>query len=192
MRVSESEMEPRFRGVVSSERDRPLAMVFGWAGASDKNLDKYAEIYRRAGCDTLSYYLPTRFIFSCTADVPHVARRLADAVKEAGLDGRPVIFHNLSDTGLMVYQGLRHVAREDGKAMDVRASIMDSCPGPRPEMNLGRVTAMCIVNYICSRRDGVTRAEAFKDSMRYGRAYLNLTCLEYTFVPVPVFPSYTC
>ena len=45
----------------TSEEKTPLAFVFGWAGASARNLDKYAQIYRRAGCHTFSYFLPTRF-----------------------------------------------------------------------------------------------------------------------------------
>ncbi len=73
--------------------------MFGWAGANHKNLDKYARLYRAAGCDTLAYYLPTRFIFANTADVPHVSRKLLGVIESEGLSGRPVFFHLLSDTG---------------------------------------------------------------------------------------------
>ena len=55
-----------------------MVVLFGWAGAKHKHLDKYAKIYRweiqtevlipikkmmirDLGCDTLQYILPTRF-----------------------------------------------------------------------------------------------------------------------------------
>ena len=89
----------RLSNLINREEDRPLVFVFGWAGASHKNLDKYAEIYRRAGCDTLAYFLPSRFIFSATAQVPHLARRLMSVADTEGLLDRPIFFHDLSDTG---------------------------------------------------------------------------------------------
>ena len=67
---SAEKVSSRFRTLPSEEEAAPLAFVFGWAGASARNLDKYARIYRRAGCHTFSYFLPTRFagcpIWLCT------------------------------------------------------------------------------------------------------------------------------
>ena len=31
----------------------PVALVFGWAGASHKNVDKYSEVWRAAGCSSV-------------------------------------------------------------------------------------------------------------------------------------------
>ena len=89
----------RFSSALAREEDRPLVFVFGWAGANEKNLSKYAEIYQRAGCSTMAYILPTRFIFRITEDVPRVAEQLLKAVEMEGLHNRPIFFHNMSDTG---------------------------------------------------------------------------------------------
>ena len=161
-----NDIEKKFRGAIKSEEERPLVFLFGWAGATEKNLDKYAEVHRKAGCDTFSYILPTRFIFSCTAEVPHLSRRLLDIVDKEGLTQRPVFFHNLSDTGLMVYQGIDKVCTEAKRNLDIRGNIMDSCPGPRPKVSLPRYAALALVNYLCSRRDGQGMSEAALDTWR--------------------------
>ena len=45
----------------------PLVLLFGWAGASHKNLSKYSEIYLKTGCTTCQYILSTRyFVFKIT------------------------------------------------------------------------------------------------------------------------------
>ena len=93
------DIEKKFRGTIRKEEERPLVFVFGWAGATEKNMDKYSEIYRRAGCDTMAYFLPTRFIMSATSSVPHIARRLMVIADREGLLSRPIFFHDLSDTG---------------------------------------------------------------------------------------------
>ena len=94
-----SEKVEKLSGAIKREGQRPLVFIFGWAGATEKNMDKYSEIYRRAGCDTMAYYLPTRFIMSATSSVPHIARRLMMIADREGLLSKPIFFHDLSDTG---------------------------------------------------------------------------------------------
>ena len=89
--------DSRFKGV--AYQDKPIVLVFGWAGATMKNLNKYAEIYRDAGCLTLSYILPTRFIIEITGETPYLASRLIDELQLSKNFHRPVLFHLLSDTG---------------------------------------------------------------------------------------------
>ncbi len=47
----------------NSSESKPLVVLFGWAGASAKNLSKYGDVYRNYGCPTIEFILPTRFIF---------------------------------------------------------------------------------------------------------------------------------
>lgn len=100
---SKQEVQPRFQEAYASEAvsedQRPLVFVFGWAGATEKNLDKYAQIYQKAGCSTMAYILPTRFIFGTTEDVPFIAEKLLKVIELEGMANRPIFFHNLSDTG---------------------------------------------------------------------------------------------
>ena len=37
-----------------------------------------------------------------------------------------------------MYQGIDKVVREEGIELDIKGHVMDSCPGPRPEITLGR------------------------------------------------------
>ena len=57
--------------------------------------------------------------------------------------------------GLMVYQAVNKVCKEDGVRLDVRGHIMDSCPGPRPKATLPRSIVFGIVNWITAKRDGM-------------------------------------
>jgi hypothetical protein len=185
-----AKQDKRLASMIKREEDRPLVFVFGWAGASDKNLDKYAEIYRKAGCDTMAYFLPTRFIFSATASVPLIAKRLMSIADKEGLLGKPIFFHDLSDTGtscafgpdqafqfineprfvsgLMVYQGVNKVMKDEGVKLDICGHVLDSCPGPRPKATLPRTIVLGFVNYGCAIRDGMGPIEALKNTYRCG------------------------
>ncbi len=167
--------DARFKDVVDSESKKPLVFVFGWAGANEKNLGKYADVYHAAGCDTFTYYLPTRFIFDQTNDTPYLAVELFRGLEKEGLLDRPCFFHMLSDTGrlgrhydlltgkkinanfspsgIMAHQGMRAVMRSDGVSLDTRGTIMDSCPGPIPEATIPRITILLAVQWICALRD---------------------------------------
>ena len=90
-------VDERFKGV--KEEDKPLVLLFGWAGANGRNLAKYTDIYRKAGCITLSYNLPTRFIFQITENTPYLSKRLLDELEKAGVEKRPTFIHLMSDTG---------------------------------------------------------------------------------------------
>ena len=83
----------------TSEKGRPLVILLGWAGANNKNLSKYTDIYEEAGCMTLNYILPTRFIFNIQDKVPYIASRLVDELQKAELYRRPTFFHLFSDAG---------------------------------------------------------------------------------------------
>ncbi|XP_023335085.1 transmembrane protein 53 [Eurytemora carolleeae] len=47
----------------STSKEKPLVILFGWAGANPKNLSKYGQLYSHLGCPTIEFILPTRFIF---------------------------------------------------------------------------------------------------------------------------------
>jgi len=81
------------------EEKRPLVLLFGWAGASQKNLLKYSDLYNRAGCYTLGYNLPSRFVFTITSEIPHLTTEILKIVESADLLNRPIFLHLMSDTG---------------------------------------------------------------------------------------------
>ena len=68
--------------------------------------------------------------------------------------------------GLMCYQGLHKTLSEKGIQLNVKGTVMDSCPGPRPHMSLARVAALVFVNWTCSLRDGQSLLGATYDSYR--------------------------
>jgi hypothetical protein len=90
-------IDERFRNV--REEDRPLVLLCGWAGATPKNLSKYSDLYHRAGCFTLGYNLPSRFVFTDTSEVPCISRELLKVIEAEKLLNRPIFLHLMSDTG---------------------------------------------------------------------------------------------
>jgi len=152
------------RGVSGPWGPPPLTLLFGWAGASHRNLAKYSSIYQGQGCTTAQLTLPTRHVFKDTEEIPEVMAGVVDQLECVGVRERPLIIHCLSDTGAMCYQGLDLATR--GSRLDIRGVVWDSCPGPYPEITLPRVAAFLAINWFCARRDGENLEGALASSYR--------------------------
>jgi len=68
----------------------PLALVFGWAGSSSRNLGKYSGIYLDQGIATAQLTLPSSYIFGNTEAVPEVMAGVVDQLEEVGVRERPL------------------------------------------------------------------------------------------------------
>jgi len=152
----------------------PLVLLFGWAGASNKNLGKYAELYTKAGCTTVQYTLPTNFIFNITAEVPDLMSTYIEKVAETQrLSQRPILIHCMSDTGLMCYQGLtiaEEKKRKEGEhhsLLDIKGVVFDSCCGPYPEITLRDVSKFLLVNFYCCIKDQIGVQATLRSSWRF-------------------------
>ena len=146
----------------------PLVLLFGWGGASHKNLGKYADIYLEAGATTAQYVLPSRHVIRDTAQVPRLMDHVLRRLEAVNIYQRPVYVHCLSDTGIMCYQGMM-VSNAESSRMErirIRGVVWDSCPGPRPEITVPRVAALMLVNYFCCRRDKMTVRDSAYSSYR--------------------------
>lgn len=61
----------RFGGAAGKAADaRPTALLLGWYGASEKNLNKYAQLYSNMGYNTVCTSSPTSVTFSITHTTP--------------------------------------------------------------------------------------------------------------------------
>ena len=59
--IKPSESKLIIREPETTRHKAPLVLLFGWGGASHKNLSKYADIYLETGCTTCQYSLSTRY-----------------------------------------------------------------------------------------------------------------------------------
>lgn len=159
-------VEVKYGGVALDPTKAPVVLLFGWAGASFKNLGKYAKLYQKAGCFTAQFILPTRHIFRDTTEVPELMWLVWQKLEEAQLADRQLFIHCLSDTGVMCYQGLDIALARQGVTPNRGGVVWDSCPGPYPECNMARVMAFLIINWMCSLRDGLGMSRSLHSSYR--------------------------
>lgn len=162
----DTKVDVRYGGVALDPADAPVVLLFGWAGASFKNLGKYASLYQKAGCYTAQYILPTRHIFRDTTEVPEVMGLVWQQIEEAGLADRQLFIHCLSDTGVMCYQGLDIALARQGVKPNRGGVVWDSCPGPYPECTMARVMAFLLINWMCCLRDGLGMSRSLYSSYR--------------------------
>ena len=67
----------------------------------------------------------------------------------------------------MVFQGLDIVSRDQNKRLNIVGTVMDSCPGPRPEGTVIRLLTYGLVNWICSVKDGLPISGIIRETTRY-------------------------
>jgi len=143
----------------------PIALIFGWGGSSHKNVEKYSSIYRKSGCTTVQYVLPTRHLFRDTDQIPDIMDNILQQLDAQHIQDRPVYIHCLCDTGVMCYQGLDIAAKRSNKNLDIQGVVWDSCPGPYPEVTLIRFLVFAAVWILCCIRDWTNSEAGLKDSL---------------------------
>jgi len=166
--IKPSESKLIIREPESPRHKAPLVLLFGWGGASHKNLSKYADIYLETGCTTCQYSLSTRLLFRDTAQIPELMTNILRQLEKVGIYDRQVYVHCLSDTGVMCYQGMILSNKNSSmmKRINIRGVVWDSCPGPRPEVTVSRVAALLVVNWMCCLRDKMSMSESLYSSYR--------------------------
>ncbi|CAG7733902.1 unnamed protein product [Allacma fusca] len=124
----------------SDEEKSVLVVLIGWAGAQDKHLAKYSDIYLKRGCIVLRYTAPLRVIFYDTDKFPVLADRFVRLLKDLQLQSHPIFFHVFSNGGSFLYSYiLKEISAQKNPAeFDLRGTIFDSAPVPRNIMSCYR------------------------------------------------------
>ena len=55
---------------------------------------------------------------------------------------------------------------EAGVRLDIRGVVWDSCCGPRPQVTAARIPVYMLINYMCSKKDGLSNWGAVYSSYR--------------------------
>ena len=152
----------KIKDIAGHSSNKPVVILFGWAGASVKNLSKYGQVYRDYGCPTIEYILPTRFIFRHSEQAFEAVEDVFSEVEKH--KNRKTIVHCLSDTGVLTFQGLTIAAEVKDKDFKPSGIVWDSCLGPRPKVTIPRTMILTAINWLSRMRDGMTLAEAVRSS----------------------------
>ncbi|KAI8619168.1 hypothetical protein BC830DRAFT_826635 [Chytriomyces sp. MP71] len=117
------------------------AIVFGWMNADPKHVSKYANVYRNRGFDVHVVLSDSSQLWdtSSKVQIPHEAllrhlnalKLLSDpsSTKETRIEAPKAVIHALSNGGCIQLRNLVHHLHSNGKSLNARAVILDSCPG---------------------------------------------------------------
>ena len=66
----------------------------------------------------------------------------------------------------MVHQGLEMASKSRNQKLKIVGAVLDSCPGPIPNLSFPRVLAIAVVNWICCRKNGLDFAGCVRETLR--------------------------
>jgi hypothetical protein len=127
------------KGAEVQERPRAVVLVLGFGGAQPRHMEKYAQLYNRKGCSTVSGTAPNRSLFIDPTGIDAIA---LDAVREVATILRedaaaypnasperatPVVMHVMSNGGAFVVSRIGQM---------LTAPIDSSTPGARGDLEL--------------------------------------------------------
>nr|XP_002127410.1 transmembrane protein 53 isoform X1 [Ciona intestinalis] len=114
----------------SSDETEAVVFLLGWAGAEDRHLAKYSNIYEKQGCITIRYVHPVSKVFghdpSDSSEHKETARKLLALLDDYDLVENPVFVHAFSNGGYFVYRFLADEFQKN--EVNVVGAIFDSCP----------------------------------------------------------------
>merc|ERR1719402_2076726 len=79
---------------------------------------------------------------------------------------RPLIVHNLSDTGVMSFQGLHLHCQQTGSALSPAGVVWDSCVAERPVVTIPKGLVLCAINWLARMKDGTPFLRAVRESRK--------------------------
>lgn len=112
----------------------PLAVIFGWGNATDRQLEPYRRLWRRLGAEPRTYVAnPLLGTMSPGSEIGKVRREAGELVRASGAGERAILAHLLSDNGFITWGVVLEqlAALPDGvRTRDaIRAIVLDSTPG---------------------------------------------------------------
>jgi hypothetical protein len=128
---------PKIPYTPEDQAHKPVVLLFGWLGASERHLGKYTQLYQDKGYETIHYIPPMSLILypsridSLNAEIQADMMRI---MKEKGLLRRPFMIHLFSNSGYInwcYYQ--RHLQKHVPNTAfniyyKIQGTIVDSAP----------------------------------------------------------------
>ena len=119
----------------------PLVLVLGWAGAIDKHVLKYSQMYENMGCHTIRLS-PTVGLSVFKPELHKVyAIKLLDLIKaKPELNNSPIVVHTFSNAGTFIYRHVSDILHDVENQYsylkpNIKTMIYDSGPGSNDDLN---------------------------------------------------------
>ncbi|KAK9886514.1 hypothetical protein WA026_016793 [Henosepilachna vigintioctopunctata] len=123
---------------VVDEKQVPVVILFGWAGAEDKYLSVYSKIYEEKGLITLRYISPVKYLFWKQHRMVKIGEKLVKLLNDLNFVNNPIIIHCFSNGGAFQYQFFSQALKLSPNPMQIKGVIFDSAPGKRRVLSLFR------------------------------------------------------
>jgi Eukaryotic protein of unknown function (DUF829) len=117
----------RFTPAPSSSPSAPLVILFGWLGARDKDLSKYAALWNDMGYPTLTAR-PSVSASLLPWRVDAAADAVADAAAAVHDADSGVLAHVFSNAGFLLAGTLLARSSTAATPLHFRGALLDSCP----------------------------------------------------------------
>jgi len=107
----------------------PTVVLFGYAGSPQKNLAKFDQLYAELGYRTISSVLPHKYTYEYDIDsIRACATQVLSRIDNEKADN--LVVHTFSNNGVLMYQHLYYLLKEQKRLDVLKGVIMDSGPGP--------------------------------------------------------------
>ena len=139
-------------------KEIPLVLVLGWAGAIDKHVLKYAQMYENMGYHTIRLSPSVRLSIFQPNSHKEYALKLLDLIKsKSHLNQAPIVVHTFSNAGCFIYRHVSEILSESKNEYsylkpNLKSMIYDSGPGlPSDFVRLKRAVIELVEDAVKSR-----------------------------------------
>ncbi|XP_044752636.1 transmembrane protein 53-like [Coccinella septempunctata] len=110
------------------EKKKPVIILFGWVGSTDRYLSIYSRIYEAKGLMTVRFMVSMTSIFLWKHHIIPISEKMVRVIEDLSLGDRPIIIHCFSNGGTYLYRHFMEAVESSKTPIKIKGVIFDSAP----------------------------------------------------------------